>query len=205
MTNKVHILGINRHRINIDGKGVRTLVAFHGCNLSCHYCINKFCKNNACNYKYYSVDELIATVEIDNLYYIATDGGITFGGGEPLLHADFISSFRQACSPEWNIAIETSLNIERCNLISLIDCIDNWIIDIKDMNPKIYQSYTGVNNRDVIHNLKLLSEAKKQSKCLIRLPYIPGFNCQEDIQKSKRLLLDMGYTNFDEFQYEIID
>lgn len=205
MTNKVHIIGINRHRINIDGYGVRTLVALHGCKLKCQYCINKFCKNNASNYKAYSLDDLIATVDIDNLYYIATDGGITFGGGEPLLHTEFISSFRQACNPEWSIAIETSLNIESCKLISMIDCIDNWIIDIKDMNPLIYQAYTGVNNREVIHNLELLSEAKKQSKCLIRLPYIPGFNSQEDIKNSKRLLLDMGYTNFDEFQYEIIN
>ena len=34
------IFAISRHRIATDGKGVTTLVAMHGCPLSCRYCIN---------------------------------------------------------------------------------------------------------------------------------------------------------------------
>ena len=36
----VPIIGISRHRLGVDGNGVTTLVAFHGCNLQCKYCLN---------------------------------------------------------------------------------------------------------------------------------------------------------------------
>ena len=34
------LIGINRHRLATDGKGVTTLVAFSGCPLRCKYCLN---------------------------------------------------------------------------------------------------------------------------------------------------------------------
>ena len=34
------LIGLSRHRINVDGAGVTTLVAFHGCPLNCKYCLN---------------------------------------------------------------------------------------------------------------------------------------------------------------------
>ncbi len=37
---KAKIIGISRHRLSTDGDGVTTLVAFHGCPLSCRYCLN---------------------------------------------------------------------------------------------------------------------------------------------------------------------
>ena len=40
------IIGISRHRIGVDGPGVTTLVAFHGCTLSCKYCFG-ICGYNA--------------------------------------------------------------------------------------------------------------------------------------------------------------
>ena len=35
-----HLIGLSRHRIGVDGTGVTTLVAFHGCPLRCKYCLN---------------------------------------------------------------------------------------------------------------------------------------------------------------------
>ena len=34
------LIGLSRHRIGVDGSGVTTLVAFHGCTLNCKYCLN---------------------------------------------------------------------------------------------------------------------------------------------------------------------
>ena len=34
------LIGLSRHRIGVDGAGVTTLVAFHGCPLNCKYCLN---------------------------------------------------------------------------------------------------------------------------------------------------------------------
>lgn len=34
---KVKIMGINRHRMGTDGKGISTLITFYGCPLNCKY------------------------------------------------------------------------------------------------------------------------------------------------------------------------
>lgn len=57
-----------------------------------------------------TADALFDMVKIDDLYFRATGGGVTFGGGEPLLHAGFLSSFRSICSPEWKIRKEDIYN-----------------------------------------------------------------------------------------------
>lgn len=40
---KMDIIGINRYRIQSDGRGIRTLIGFHGCPLRCKYCLNPQC------------------------------------------------------------------------------------------------------------------------------------------------------------------
>jgi pyruvate formate lyase activating enzyme len=38
---------------------------------------------------------------------------------------------------------------------------------------------------------------------VVRVPIIPEFNTDEDRQKTKKLLSDMGITQFDFFEYKI--
>ena len=96
------MIGISRHRLAIDGEGVTTLVAFHGCPLRCKYCLNpqSLSKDTQCIER--TVEELIDEVRIDQLYFLATGGGITFGGGEPLLNYVYIKAFCRQCSKEWS-------------------------------------------------------------------------------------------------------
>ena len=55
--------------------------------------------------------QLFTHVRVDDLYFQATGGGITFGGGEPALRSIFISQFRKVIPKQWKINIETSLNV----------------------------------------------------------------------------------------------
>lgn len=199
-----NIFGIKRHRLNIDGDGIVTLVAFYGCPINCRYCLNNEChdyppKAN----KNITPEQLLSHVSIDNLYFIATGGGITFGGGEPLLNYQFIKKFKEIANPLWKINIETSLNIPLNNLKELLPIVDSWIIDIKDLNHEIYQSYTGNDIVNVEQNLQYLSEQSYQDRCLIRLPIIPNYNNEQNILKSKEKLGLLGYSKFDEFSYVI--
>ena len=82
------LIGIDRHRLATDGDGITTLVAFHECPLRCAYCINAQCFKESPECKL-TVDKLIERLMPDNIYFLATGGGVTFGGGEPLLYADF--------------------------------------------------------------------------------------------------------------------
>lgn len=129
------VRGIERLRIQTDGEGVRTLIALNHCMLNCRYCINKQHINVFPFYKKVSVEQLGSMIEKDAVYFEMSNGGVTFGGGEPLLYADFIQAFHQQY-PEWNIDVQTSLNVLAYDVEKLIDVVDVWHIDIKDLLDK---------------------------------------------------------------------
>lgn len=203
MKQRVKIIGIARHRLSTDGDGVTTLVAFHGCPLRCCYCLNPQSLDNGDCFREYSPEELYAETRIDELYFIATNGGVTFGGGEPCLRADFIREFSELCGASWQLNLETSLNVPSVNIETLLPVVNTMIIDVKDMNPDIYRSYTGQSNNLVIDNLRLIADSGRQKDCIIRLPLIPDFNTETDRTASRSRLETLGFDNFDLFTYQI--
>lgn len=152
---------------------------------------------------WHTPQSLFEEVRKDELYYLATGGGVTFGGGEPLLNADFICRFRGLCGGLWRLCIETSLNAETHLVERLLPVIDCWYIDIKDMNADIYHRYTGENNEQVVSNLRLIVSKGCADKCVIRLPLIPNYNTEADILRSEQRLRAMGFNSFDKLRYII--
>lgn len=199
---KFKVLNIMRHRFNIDGTGITTLVGLSNCPLNCKYCINKMVLAQN-NYKSYTPEELINEIIIDYCYFISTGGGITFGGGEPLLHTEAIIEFSKKIPEGINITLETSLNVSNNLLKIILPYTNNFIIDIKTMNPKIYKKYTKKNINNLLTNLKYLEENNLQEKCLIRIPLIKNYNNHEDVQNSIKILEEMGFRKFDIFEYII--
>ena len=195
------IIGIARHRLSTDG--VTTLVAFHGCPLCCRYCLNPQSLGDGSRFKEYSPQSLYDEVGIDELYFLATNGGVTFGGGEPCLHPDFIREFRGLCGQAWQINLETSLNVLTANIKESLSVVNTLIIDIKDMNSDIYRNYTGQSNDLVLDNLRLIAESGRQKDCTIRLPLIPNYNTDADREISRKALEALGFTRFDLFTYQI--
>ncbi len=194
-------IAINRHRLTTDGEGVTTLVGFHGCPLHCQYCLNAQCLQADGVWCRLTPGELYSEVEIDDLYFVATGGGICFGGGEPLLRSDFIKAFAEIMNPEWKLTIETSLNVPLENVKAIASLVQMWYVDIKDMNPDIYKAYGCKENKQVISNLQWLAANGYADKVIIRLPLIPEYNTDEDRQQSQKELEEMGFTNFDKFNY----
>ena len=195
------VFGISRHRICVDGKGITTLVVVHGCPLDCKYCLNPQCHEESGKIKSRSAGQLYDVVKKDSLYFLATGGGVTFGGGEPLLHHDFIKSFKALCNDEWCINLETSLYAPTNIVLELAPIIDHWIIDIKDTNNEVYKAYTGKDNLLVKSNLMEL--IKLGANITVRVPHIPNFNTPEDVARSISELKEMGVTDIDEFTYTI--
>ena len=173
------IMSISRLRMGTDGKGVTTLVGFHGCPLSCKYCANNYCHQTDMERADYTPEELLSVLSIDEPYFLMTGGGVTFGGGEPLLQAEFIHEVCVKMKKNWRRTIETSLYAPWKDVELLVDDIDYWYIDIKDINDEIYKSYTGKSNEVVIENLKKLFERVSDGKICIRMPIIPGYNTEE--------------------------
>ena len=196
------LIGLSRHRIGVDGTGVTTLVAFHGCPLNCNYCLNPQALSPEGVWKRFSPEELFRAVSKDDLYFRATGGGVTFGGGEPLISYKEILLFSNICmshDKKWRINIETSLNVPKRLVEMMKGVVNHWIVDIKDMNPIIYKAYTGKDIGLVIDNLQYLT--KNNSKITVRVPHIPGFNTASDVEKSISSLQEMGITDIERFTY----
>lgn len=202
---KLPVFAIERHRLTTDGTGVTTLVGAYGCPLQCRYCLNPHAWNPAtlkrCTYM--TAQELYERVKIDHLYFLATGGGITFGGGEALLHVDFIKEFRQVCGKDWLLTAETSLHVPQEQLVKALEEIDAFIVDIKDLNPTIYEAYTGKGIKPVLDNLRLLAERLPEKHVRIRVPKIPDYNTRENIQRSVNQLKEMGFTEIEVFPYVV--
>ena len=116
----------------------------------------------------------------DELYYITSCGGATFGGGEPLLWPDFIIDVLDLGAKRWHTTIETSLNVPFVNIERLLPYIDEYVIDIKDMNPDIYRAYTGKDNAIVVQNLE------RRSLCLSYERSLDEISCQEQLGVSQQ-------------------
>ena len=194
-------IAVNRHRLATDGEGVTTLVAFHGCPLRCRYCLNPQCLQVDGVWRRLTPGELYSEVEIDDLYFIATGGGICFGGGEPLLYPDFIRTFSKLMNPEWKLTVETSINVPLENIKTIAALVQMWYIDIKDFSPTIYNAYTGKDNTQVIRNLVWLAANGYADKVILRLPLIPDYNTEEYRLLSQQRLEALGFTHFDKFTY----
>ncbi len=197
---KFDSIGISRHRIGSDGIGVTTLVGGVGCPLDCAYCLNPQCKVKS--WKSFTVEELFEEADKDSLYFSATGGGICFGGGEPLLQAEFIRDFilfAKDQGRDWKFTLETCAAVPVGKLQLLDGLIDAYIVDVKDMNVEIYRKYTG-QSIDALR-LCLNHLAKFPEKVRIRIPLIPAYNTKADIARSKSELASMGFFDFDVFKY----
>lgn len=190
-----------RHRIGCDGEGVTTLVCFHGCPLRCKMCINPFSFDEKTKRVSFTPEQLYEKLKIDNLYFLATGGGITFGGGEPLLYPDFLIRFKEICPAEWHNCVETSLNVPWDNVKKATAAIDRFIVDCKDTDPLIYKNYTGKDNAAVMDNLKRLIDTVDPKNITVRVPLITNYNTETDRDRSIALLKKMGIINFDKFTY----
>ena len=195
------LIGICRHRLSVDGAGVTTLVAFHGCPLHCRYCLNPQCLKPEVVWRTLTPQEVMTYLQKDDLYFRATGGGMCFGGGEPLLRSAFIRELCKLMPAAWSVTVETSLNVPWQHVEEVMPLVRQWIIDVKDMNPDIYHRYTTTDNARVKDNLRRLQE--NTTSILVRLPRIPDYNTPADIAASRKELEALGITHFEEFDYQV--
>ena len=199
----VPFIGIDRHRLGIDGVGVTTLAAFHGCPLRCKYCLNHRCLEAPDNLPRYTPEQLYNYVGVDNLYFIATGGGICFGGGEPLLRVDFLTEFKELCGKSWNLTAETSLQVPREAVEQAAGVVGDFIVDIKESNPDTYKAYTGGDAQRAWDNLEWLIQKMGPEHVIVRVPQIPDFNTDADCARTADCLMARGVTKIDRFVYRV--
>ena len=104
---------------------------------------------------------------------------------------------------KWHTSVETSFNVPTNNLILLKDYVDEFIVDVKDMNSATYMEYTGKDNSLVIKNLEYMRRENLHSKLRVRMPLIPEYNDIDSVKKSQKKLHELGITNVEFLKYRI--
>lgn len=185
------IFDIKRFAVH-DGPGIRTTVFFKGCPLSCWWCHNpesrsdeaqKTVKHLSLDGKLFereeitgvrkNVDEIVAEVEQDRIFYEESGGGITLSGGEPVFQPDFCESLLKTMKDKGlHTALDTSGYVPAEVMNRMIPYTDLFLYDLKLMDDTEHFQYTGVSNKIIMDNLRLLMEAG--SAVIIRFPVIPG-------------------------------
>lgn len=196
------LLSLSRLRLGTDGAGVTTLIAGAGCPLRCRWCINQRLLREA-KPEPVTAQELLERVRIDDLYFRATGGGVTFGGGEALLHAAFLRRFRELCPPEWRVYAETSLAVPAENVRTAAEAVDIFIVDCKTLDRETYRAYTGGDGALLWENLRLLLSVVGPERVIVRAPRIPEYSTAEDQRRDAATLRDLGVARLDLFDYVI--
>ncbi|MBE5805504.1 MAG: pyruvate formate lyase-activating protein [Clostridiales bacterium] len=147
----------------VDGPGIRFIIFMQGCNLRCKYCHNRdtWTVNSGTEY---TVDELYNKIIKYKNYFIASNGGVTASGGEPLLQCDFlISLFSKLKASGISTAIDTSGIVDITdNVKKLIDLTDLFLVDIKSINNDICKDLTGHSNIKELNFIKYLDSINKE-------------------------------------------
>ncbi len=146
----------------VDGPGIRFVIFMQGCSLQCKYCQNRDTwEINAGNQ--YSAEELLNKILKYKNYFLASGGGVTVSGGEPLLQYKFlIELFTLLKKENIHTAIDTSGNVDLTDdMKKLIDLTDLFLLDIKCINDEICKKLTGVSNKKELAFAKYLSSINK--------------------------------------------
>lgn len=136
-----------------------------------------FCPNTAREYvgRDVTVSELMKEIMKDEVFYDESGGGVTFSGGEPLIHIDFLNEVLKKCKEK---GIHTTVDTSGCvpweNLEKILDKVDLFLYDIKIMDNEKHIKYIGSGNINILENLKKLSD--KGCRIFVRMPIVAGVN-----------------------------
>ena len=141
-----------------------------------------------------NIAEILDIVATDEGFHFRSAGGVTVGGGDPMMQADFVNALLRACRQRGiDTAVETA-GYGGWEQLQKICRYANWVFyDVKSMNAEKHMAFTGVSNVQILENLSRLSVRLPDTPIVVRTPIIPGFNdTDKDISAIVKFLRTIG-------------
>ncbi|NLT39350.1 MAG: glycyl-radical enzyme activating protein [Clostridiales bacterium] len=138
-----------------------------------------------------TVEEVIKRVLRDRIFFEESGGGITVSGGECLLYPEFTEALLgEAKRNGVHTAVETCCFAGRDAVDKVFRYADLGLLDIKHMDSKMHEKYTGVPNKTILDNIKYIYHDLR-IPIYIRVPVIPGCNdSEENIADTARFVVE---------------
>jgi pyruvate formate lyase activating enzyme len=217
---KACIFDIKRFAIH-DGPGIRVTVFFKGCTMACWWCHNPeginpevedYTKETTLDGKvicetvkageWIAIEDLMKEIEKERIFMDESGGGVTFSGGEPFFQPEFLLAALRECNERSiHTCVDTSGFTSEQWIRQAASLTGLFLYDLKLIDEKEHKKYTGVSNKQILRNLKILVELKRNIN--IRIPLIPGINDQPtQINNMIGYLIKLnGITNVDLLPY----
>lgn len=126
----------------------------------------------------WDVDALEAYLLQDELFWKHSGGGVTFSGGECMMHPEFVTELAKRLHGRGiSVDIDTCGHVRQDVLHEIMPYVDTFLYDIKAVDPEVHRTCTGYTNERILSNLRYLSE--NGCRIEIRYPLVKGYNDME--------------------------
>jgi len=126
-----------------------------------------------------SVEDVLAEVEKDRVFYEQSGGGLTLSGGDPFVQSAFAETLLDGCRARGiRTAVDTAGFSKNGVLDRMAEKTDLILYDLKCMDDARHKEFTGVSNVPIIDNLKRLAAGR--TEVWVRIPLVLGVNDDDD-------------------------
>jgi pyruvate formate lyase activating enzyme len=126
----------------------------------------------------HSLDDLLKMIEKETVFFDQSGGGVTFSGGEPLMHHEFLIELLDACGERgFHRTVDTTGFADTKVLLNVAERTEHFLYDLKHMDSAKHKEYTGVPNEKILTNLRALAETGADIN--VRVPLIKGVNADD--------------------------
>ena len=136
----------------------------------------------------WTMNSLMDEIEKERTIMEDSGGGVTLCGGEPFMHPKYTLQILQELGRRgFHRAVDTSLYADKDIVSRVASQCEILLIDLKLMESRKHQLYTGVPNKLILDNIRLVAE--QGNNFAIRIPLIEGVNSDDDnIRQSAEFL-----------------
>ena len=144
--------------------------------------------------KQMSVAEVMAIIEKERVFFDQSGGGVTFSGGEPLLHSELLIPLLDECKQRGiHTAIDTAGNVRIEVILEVAKRTDLFLFDLKLMDNEMHKQWVGAGNELIQQNLKAIAETG--ANIIVRIPVIAGVNdTVQNFEQTAKLISELSGT-----------
>ena len=150
--------------------------------LKCTFCgkCSLLCPQNALKLSGFDIseNEVMKIILRDKPFYDQSGGGVTFSGGECMLHYREVASLARRCKAEnVNVAVDTAGAVQWESFAEVLPFVDTFLYDVKILDSEKHKKFIGTDNAVILANLTKLLDLG--ADVIVRIPIIPGINDNE--------------------------
>lgn len=127
----------------------------------------------------WTLEELLAEVQKDAIFFETSGGGVTLSGGEPMMQFEFLVAFsRLSKRAGLHVTLDTCGAVPWERYEQVLPWVDLVLYDLKIWDRERHRAATGMDNTYILENACRIAALGKP--IWVRTPVIPGYTADAD-------------------------